>query len=69
MRKVLVLLAAMVCTAGPANVYAQFGFGTIKRPNIANIFHPVVGAGAVYEETDKQGKKSTMECPSSEPKW
>ena len=33
----------------------------IKRPNIANIFHPVVGQGAAYESTDSDGKKSHME--------
>jgi hypothetical protein len=59
-RKILSLLVVMVCTGGASAVYGQFGFG-IKRPNIANIFHPVVGAGASYERTDKEGKKSAME--------
>jgi hypothetical protein len=40
---------------------AQFGLGPIKRPNIANIFHPVVGQGAAYDSVDKDGKKSHME--------
>jgi len=60
-RKVLVLLAAVVCTVAASGVYGQFGFSPIKRPNIANIFHPVVGAGAAYERTDHEGNKSTME--------
>jgi hypothetical protein len=59
--KMLVLLAVTLCTAGASQIYGQFGFGSIKRPNIANIFHPVVGAGTVYEETGNDGKKSTME--------
>jgi hypothetical protein len=33
----------------------------IKRPNIANIFHPVVGGGAAYELTSKTGEKSVLE--------
>ncbi len=60
-RKVLVLLAAVVSTVAASGVYGQFGFGPIKRPNIANIFHPVVGAGAAYERMDHEGNKSTME--------
>jgi len=60
-RKALVLLAAMACVAGASQVRGQLGFSAIKRPNIASIFHPVVGAGTTYEETKKDGKKSTME--------
>ena len=60
-RAALILLAVMVGGVGASQVYAQFGFPSIKRPNIANIFHPVVGAGTVYEQTKKDGKKSTME--------
>jgi len=60
-RKALVLLAAVACAAGAPQVRGQFGFSAIKRPNIASIFHPVVGAGTTYEETKKDGKKSTME--------
>jgi hypothetical protein len=59
--KALVLLAAMACVAGASQVRGQLGFSAIKRPNIANIFHPVVGAGTTYEETKKDRKKSTME--------
>jgi len=56
-RKALVLLAAVACAAGASQVRGQFGFSAVKRPNIANIFHPVVGAGSTYEETKKDGKK------------
>ena len=60
-RKVLVLLAAVVSTVAASGVYGQFGFGPIKRPNIANIFHPVVGAGAAcgrcFEVATRYGRK------------
>jgi hypothetical protein len=59
--KAVILLAAMACAGGAQQVQGQFGFSAIKRPNIANIFHPVLGAGTVYEETSKDGKKSTIE--------
>jgi len=60
-RTALLLLAAALSTTLVARASAQFGFTPIKRPNIANIFHPVVGQGAAYETTDKDGKKSRME--------
>ena len=60
-RTALLLLAAVLCTTLASRTSAQFGFSPIKRPNIANIFHPVVGQGAAYETTDKDGKKSHME--------
>ena len=61
-RTVLALMVAAVCMGVAVSASAQFGGLTaIKRPNIANIFHPVVGAGAAYEQTDKQGRKSVME--------
>src|SRR5690349_23204418 len=58
----LILLAASaVCITLTSSASAQFGISPIKRPNIANIFHPVVGQGAAYETTDKDGKKTQME--------
>lgn len=60
-RTLFVLFAVVACVAGTSQVRAQFNFRPIKRPNIANIFHPVVGAGTLYEETDKDGAKSIME--------
>jgi len=59
-RTALLLLAAALSATLVARASAQFGFTPIKRPNIANIFHPVVGQGAAYETTDKDGKKSNM---------
>jgi hypothetical protein len=58
---ILLLLATIFCPVGASPGYAQFGFTPIKRPNIANIFHPEVGVGAAYEQTNRDGKKSTME--------
>ena len=60
-RKMLVLLAVALCIAIASQLRAQFNFRPIKRPNIANIFHPVVGGGTVYEETERDGSKSIME--------
>jgi hypothetical protein len=53
--------AAVLSTALVPRTFAQFGMSPIKRPNIANIFHPVVGQGAAYESIDSDGKKSHME--------
>jgi hypothetical protein len=56
----LLVLVAFVCLSPASN--AQFGGGNFfKKPGIADIFHPVVGAGATYEQTDKDGSKSTIE--------
>ena len=60
-RKVLVIVAAVVCAIATGTLNAQLGLSPIKRPNIANIFHPVVGVGAAYEQTDQEGKKFNME--------
>src|ERR1700688_730703 len=60
-RKALWLVAALACLMGTSQVYGQMGFPSIKRPNIANIFHPVVGAGTSYEQTDSDGSKKTLE--------
>jgi hypothetical protein len=60
-RTTLLLLAGALCLILVPRASAQFGMSPIKRPNIANIFHPVVGQGAAYDTTDKDGKKSRME--------
>jgi hypothetical protein len=60
-RIALVLLATILSTTLAHRASAQFGLGPIKRPNIANIFHPVVGQGAAYDSIDKDGEKSHME--------
>src|SRR5215475_2241675 len=59
--RTLVLLAVLTLGILPYRASAQFGFSPIRRPNIANIFKPVVGQGAAYDVTDKDGKKSQME--------
>jgi hypothetical protein len=52
---VLAFLAALtLLTPQPAS--AQMGMDMFKRPAIAKVFHPVVGKGAVYLDTDKDGK-------------
>jgi hypothetical protein len=52
---VLAFLAALtLVTPQPAS--AQMGMDMFKRPAIAKVFHPVVGKGAVYLDTDKDGK-------------
>ncbi len=63
-RLFLSTLAVCACVALSPLAKAQFGGGPMnffKKPNIADIFHPVVGSGAAYERTDKDGSKSPME--------
>jgi len=62
MQLVLLVAASCLCLAGSAA--AQGGMDFFKKPNIADIFKPVVGYGAVYERqrTDQQdAPKTTME--------
>src|SRR5262245_13288052 len=59
--RAMVLLAVLLCGTLAYRASAQFGFSPIKRPNIANIFHPVVGQGAAYDTIDNDGKNSHME--------
>lgn len=44
-----------------ANAQLGGGMNFFKKPNIADIFHPVVGSGAAYEQQRKDGTKSTLE--------
>jgi hypothetical protein len=60
-RKAQWLVAAIVCLVSTPQIYGQMGFPPIKRPNIANIFHPVVGSGTAYEQTSSDGSKKTLE--------
>jgi hypothetical protein len=54
---VLTILAAIsLAAASPA--HAQMGMDMFKRPSITKVFHPVVGKGAAYLDTDKDGKTS-----------
>ena len=52
-------LALALATARPA--HAQIGMDLFKRPAITKAFHPVVGKGAVYLSTDKDGKTRNSE--------
>jgi hypothetical protein len=57
-----VVVAASWCF--PVPVRAQMGMNLFKKPNIADIFKPVVGSGAMYEtqRTDQQNApKKPME--------
>ena len=55
------VLAASLC-AGPA-AQAQMGMNFFKKPNITDIFRPVVGKGGVYEmqNTEKGDAPRSME--------
>jgi len=53
----LALLAALAL-AVPQPAHAQMGMDMFKRPAITKVFHPVVGKGAAYLDTDKDGKTS-----------
>jgi hypothetical protein len=53
----LAMLAAISLTAASSS-QAQMGMDLFKRPSIMKVFHPVVGKGAVYLDTDKDGKTS-----------
>ncbi|HXJ15159.1 MAG TPA: hypothetical protein VNH19_23040 [Candidatus Limnocylindrales bacterium] len=53
----LVILAAIPLVAASPS-HAQMGMDLFKRPSITKAFHPVVGKGAVYLDTDKDGKAS-----------
>jgi hypothetical protein len=61
MKKLTVLGVIAVCTlfAGPA-AKAQMGRGP-SMPTPQGIFNPVVGGGATYEMTTKNGTKMTMD--------
>jgi hypothetical protein len=54
---VLAMLAA-ISLAAASSSQAQMGMDLFKRPSIMKVFHPVVGKGAVYLDTDKDGKTS-----------
>jgi hypothetical protein len=56
--KQLVILVATLALALP--LAAQMGMGP-RTPSLSGIWHPVVGTGAAYEMTDREGKKSQLE--------
>lgn len=59
-RKQMVLVGTALCLAATGLARAQMGMDYFKKPNIADIFKPVVGTGAVYDDETNQ-KKSTLE--------
>ena len=56
------VLALAAGFAVPPDANAQFAnMNPFHKPNIADLFHPVVGQGAVYEEQRKDGTKTPLE--------
>lgn len=55
-RKHLAWIIAGACLCVTAPAHAQMGMNFFKKPNITDIFKPVVGSGALYEtqRTDQQ---------------
>jgi hypothetical protein len=53
-RNALALALAATCICFTASAQAQMGMNFFKKPNIADIFRPVVGNGATYD-TQKSG--------------
>jgi hypothetical protein len=54
----ITFLAALLLAAA---AHAQMGMDMFKRPTITKVFHPVVGKGAAYLSTDKDGKTRNSE--------
>ncbi|HUL15156.1 MAG TPA: hypothetical protein VLV88_04110 [Terriglobales bacterium] len=61
MKRVQVVLAVLACACLSPALNAQMGMNIFKKPNIANIFHPVVGYGGEYQITDSDGKSKPFE--------
>lgn len=59
-RSKLVVAGIFACTLLTGAASAQMGMQFFKKPNIADIFNPVVGNGAVYESSHGDSKR-TME--------
>jgi len=59
-RTQLVWLAVVICLCAASAAHAQMGVNFFKKPNIADIFKPVVGNGSAYEmqRTGKDAKQS-----------
>jgi hypothetical protein len=78
-RTLVVLLAAAGCLCLSGSVVGQMGMNMFSKPNIADIFKPVVGSGAAYEmqPIDQKRAPSLMEMtivgkeltPSGEGYW
>ncbi|HXT75417.1 MAG TPA: hypothetical protein VN780_03940 [Candidatus Eisenbacteria bacterium] len=59
----IALLAATACLALTTTLAAQMNLNPFRKPNITDIFHPLVGSGATYEiqHTDNSGEPTQME--------
>jgi hypothetical protein len=57
----LVALLALFSLAGSVPAHAQMGMDLFKRPSITKAFHPVIGKGAVYQDSGKEAKPRTTE--------
>jgi hypothetical protein len=53
----VVLLAVAGCLCLSSGIDGQMGMNLFKKPNIADIFKPVVGSGGLYEEQRTDQKK------------
>lgn len=63
MKRISLALGAVVYLALASSSTAQLGINMFSKPNIANIFKPVVGNGAAYEmvNTSGSGAPTTIE--------
>jgi len=59
-RSTLVVLFALVTLSLSTPLRSQMSMDYFKKPDIANIFQPVVGSGGVYQ-SDRDNKKETFE--------
>jgi hypothetical protein len=56
---VVASMSFVVFTLAAVTAFAQKGM--MSGPSLAGLFHPKLGAGAVYEVTDPKGQKTEME--------
>ena len=63
MKRMQIALLGVACLCLTSTVSAQLGMNLFKKPNISDIFKPVVGSGALYEQqrTDSQRPATQME--------
>ena len=54
-------ISLALAVAAPQSAHAQMGVDLFKRPAITKVFHPIVGKGAAYLSTDKDGKTRNSE--------
>lgn len=60
-RMQLVLLAAAACLLATYSASAQLGMNIFKKPNIADLFKPVVGSGGLYETQPSNQQKAASQ--------